>query len=160
MREDIPIFLLGGFGAHRPGEEPYYQLEIIDCSSVENWVIGGQKVAYLEPNLQHFKKGGLSKDGTQYFNLNIESKLYVCDLVQVLKRDRASGLTVAKYSLQNLRPHWRDVNAWFNYLIDTNAVSNASGLNVGLNGETKVNGSGVVSGIAPPKVDRLAELVK
>jgi len=160
MNQDASIFLLGGFGVHKPSEEPYYQLEIVDLSSVENWVIGSQKVAYLEPNFQYFKKGGLSSEGAQFYNLNIESKLYLCDLVQTIKRDRVSGLTVARYSLKNLRPHWRDVNAWFNYLTDTNAMANMSGLNVSSNGETKVNGSGVVPGIAPPKVDRLAELTK
>ncbi len=159
MKQDACVFVLGGFGVQKQGESPFFQLEIIDLSSLEGFVAGAQKVTYSEPNLQHFKQGNLS-DGKQFFNLNITSGLYFCDLVQVIKRDRGTGLMVARYSLQNLRPHWRDVNAWLNYLIDTNAMANMSGLNVALSGETKVNGSGVVNGIAPPKVDRLAELVK
>ena len=158
MKQDTTVFLLGGFGVQKPGENAFFQLEIIDLSSVEDWVVGSQKVTYFEPDMKHFKNGNL-QDGKQFFNLNIASGLYLCDLLQTIKRDRASGLTLARLSLKNLRPHPRDVNAWFNYLLDVNALGNTSGLNVSLNGDAKVNGN-VVTGIAPPKTDRMAELMK
>ena len=101
---------------------------------------------------------GKIADGKQFYNLNIASGLFLCDLLQVIKRDRGTGLMVARYSLKNLRPHKRDVDAWLKYLNISSYVDVTPSMNVASYSEVK-NGSGVVTGISPPKSDRLAGLM-